>query len=140
MTYEQETLWLAGLMEGEGSFSPRTRKNRYINNAMVIQLSMTDEDVVRHAALVMGVPVKGPYRPKKSHHKTYWTISFGGDKAEEVCKRILPFMGQRRKASIEMLLEMSTRRMTKPQIAAMVNRRRQERKAKSLSLPFVVNE
>lgn len=94
-------LWLAGLLEGEGSFlkGPPSRPN-----APVIKLQMKDEDVVRRAAKLMGTTScseSEPDNPKWS--KTYITYVRGG-KAIELMRRLRPYMGIRRQAQIDAAL------------------------------------
>lgn len=112
MTNEQEILWLAGLLEGEGSFRwlSKTPKRKQI--LAQIYLKMTDEDVVRHAANIMGVS----YHPVKMTNPT-WKPAFYcqvfGQSATAIMRQILPFMGQRRSAKIEECLDEYARRRTK---------------------------
>lgn len=116
MTYEQQTVWLAGLLEGEGWFG-RHKKNRCVQ----IRIAMTDEDVIRKAASIMGSIVKS-YVPKSKNpsksYRTAWTAYAGGDRAVSVMKAILPFMGQRRKERIEFLLNLASQRMSRAEIIA----------------------
>jgi hypothetical protein len=85
--------WLAGLWEGEGCFS------RTDARSIRMQLSMTDEDVVRKAALLMGVKVLGPYA--KPGLKPFWKMSFGSAKAAGWMMTLYSFLGERRRASVE---------------------------------------
>lgn len=127
MTYEQETLWLAGLLEGEGCFRARI-------HSVIVRLKMTDEDVVRKAAVLMGGKCKRlPHYGRPSHWKTSFEVNVCSEKAIQVMKRILPFMGQRRKAKIEELLERASHRMTPTEVAKNANRVRNKDKF-SLSL------
>lgn len=151
MTYEQETLWLAGWLEGEGSFMCRPNCNE-----IRISVGSTDEDVVRRAAAAIGPFVKiyaqaGKQRPelidpsvkvykgRPSHYQTLWRFEVLGDKAVELGKRILPFMGQRRKAKIEFLLAKAANRMTRSERGKLAMEKRWGKKEKSSPLPFAVN-
>lgn len=71
---------------------------------------MTDEDVVRKAAGIMGAKVR-QRDPLKEGWKPLWECYLTGDKSVDFCKRVLPYMGSRRKARIEFLLERSTHRI-----------------------------
>lgn len=88
--------WLAGLLEGEGSFArgPHAR----------INLAMTDVDVVRRAADLMGgaevyaIPVPG--------QKTRYQFGVYGPTAAGWMMTLWPFMGARRRERIsEQLLK-----------------------------------
>lgn len=50
----KEIAWLAGLMEGEGSFF-------LSQNQPKMALLMSDEDIVSRAALLLGTTHRGPY-------------------------------------------------------------------------------
>jgi len=138
MNYEQETLWLAGLLEGEGCFTTRRQFHE-----IRISLHMTDEDVVRKAAIAMGsnsVRIRVHSRTRKPTHKEVWEFEILGDRAIEVAKRILPFMGQRRKARIEFLLDRASHRFTRSESGKMGARKRWGTKQKGELLPFAVGE
>lgn len=98
---ELELLWIAGLLEGEGSFitGGPTQPNRAI-----INLSMTDEDVVRRAAKLMGGTVNGPYPGSKSHYKPSWLARLCGRPAIVLMERLHPHMGLRRQGQISGVL------------------------------------
>ncbi len=96
---------LAGWLEGEGSFTV-TRSSRVPLGSLVVllQVSCTDEDVVRAGAVAMAVPVYGPYQPKKVHHSPVWKAVAHGSKAIEIALRVFPYMGIRRQQQIEVML------------------------------------
>lgn len=102
---ELETGWLAGLLEGEGSFvitamnkppSPRTPR---------VSVAMTDKDVIEAAALLMGAlsvtskPVTDT--PLGNPRKPQWQANVSGHQAIEVMLRVRPHMGRRRGARID---------------------------------------
>lgn len=101
----QESAWLAGLMEGEGSFGVRDGgPHRGARRGLIAKLKMTDKDVVEKAKEIM--PACGPYvhndnRPK---HSTTYEVQWYGQRAENLMTRILPYMGERRKAKIDKCL------------------------------------
>ena len=107
MTYEQETLWLAGLLEGEGYFGKQSN-----SNSVVVQLLMTDEDVVRHAAIVMKANVHLA-RDARVNRKAAYRAFCCGENAINLMARLLPFMGTRRKEKITQLLEISKKRISR---------------------------
>lgn len=128
MTYEQETLWLAGLLEGEGCFYRQAHCN-----GMHIKLQMTDEDVVRKAAIIMNVSCY-PQKPATLNRKPTWRLNCSGDKAVAIAKRILPFMGRRRKEKIEELLSFAALRMSLAERAARARASRRITKRDNLTV------
>jgi len=98
-TAENSFSWLAGILEGEGSFlkGPPSAPNR-----PRIQLQMSDKDVIDKASRILGVKTKGPYMPSraKEHYKPRYVSSLRGKKAVEVMKHLHPLMGQRRQTQI----------------------------------------
>ncbi len=97
---EKDLYWLAGLLEGEGSFleSPPSKPNR-----ISIQLEMTDEDIVKKAADLLMVPV---YKPKKRNdkHKQTFRLKVNCAKAAEWMILLKPLMGIRRQSQIDCAL------------------------------------
>ena len=95
--------WLAGLLEGEGSFEWRSdqRPGRIRYGWPVVALASTDEDIVRRAATLMGAKsitrYKGNNLGKKPIHKA---IVYGMN-AADVMQAILPYMGVRRSEKIK---------------------------------------
>jgi hypothetical protein len=98
---ELDLMWLVGLLEGEGSFifpapseptSPR------------VTLQMTDEDVVRRAARLMGIE----YVHKSHRHPDIWKptyqVSLKGKRARALMEQLLPYMGVRRSQRIRGIL------------------------------------
>jgi hypothetical protein len=87
---DPDLAWLAGLLEGEGSFS------RY-----QVQLRMTDEDVVRRAADLMGA-TKSPWKeePRFAHWSPTWCVAVTGRRATDLMMHLTPALGTRRRARI----------------------------------------
>lgn len=135
MTKEQEILWLAGLLEGEGSFTSNGWPH---HKGMCVKLQMTDEDVVAHAAQVMRTPL-GKHAAPYCKGKLLWTTCASGDKAIAIARTVLPFMGQRRKARIEELLARAATRMMDPRDRGRRSgeARRAKRRALTFELPLV---
>jgi hypothetical protein len=99
----QDLCWLAGLLEGEGSFfpGPPSRVNR-----PCLQLFMTDEDIVRRAASLFGVKyfsVKR-YGENASRYKQPYFVALRGQRATELMRQLYGLMGKRRKEQIERAL------------------------------------
>jgi hypothetical protein len=104
MTDLTQIAWLAGLLEGEGTFHTSHTGSFYVR----VTLEMTDEDVVRKAAQLMeDAPVSGPrIRKKGLGTKPYYSTSISGYKASRVMAAVLPFMGRRRAAKIRELIHL----------------------------------
>ena len=95
----QELSWVAGLLEGEGSFHHKGK-------CVIVQLSMTDRDVVAKAAQLIGSKAVGYKRPSRPCGKPMFYCYLGGDRADVLMQQLLPFMGERRSMRIRELLEL----------------------------------
>lgn len=91
---------MAGLLEGEGSFSIYDRYPAYI----CIRCTMTDEDVLRrlHLATGVGSVCKPSQRPNRKQ-TWYWNVSRRPD-VVQLLNDLLPHMGLRRSAKIVQML------------------------------------
>ena len=87
-----DLLWLAGLLEGEGTFDAHRR--RYPR----VRLAMTDRDVVGRAASLMGAEIRLALHP--APNKATWHTEISGERAACIMREILPFMGTRRSQKI----------------------------------------
>ena len=94
MDINEKIIWLAGLLEGEGSFGWRDKAN-----SAWLHLGMTDLDVVRDAANIMNCYI-GIITLKTKGSKTAYQISLHGLKAIIIMRKILPYMKERRSAKI----------------------------------------
>ena len=81
-----EIAWLAGLLEGEGCFALCKR------NHPSIRLGMNDEDVVTHAAILLG---SRAYR-----YKTTWLTRVNGVVAIQWMMTLYPYFGKRRRSVV----------------------------------------
>jgi hypothetical protein len=92
--------WLAGIVEGEGSFKTNGR------TGIALEVAMTDQDVVQRLQDVTGVGrVNGPYWAKKST-KPYWTWTVGKKAAlARLVLAIYPLLGSRRQGRVADLLD-----------------------------------
>lgn len=109
---ETEVAWLAGLLEGEGCFTPhktvfKRSYGRAIYYQVRVSLQMTDRDIIRRVARLLEVNMNGPYdnNRKARGYSTpkslpLWSVAVVGAKAEFISRLILPFMGKRRAARI----------------------------------------
>lgn len=112
-----ELIWLAGWLEGEGSFyyilstgnSPR----------IVVQVFSTDLDVLKKAQALMGAKTITLIKPRPMTG-TQWKSNGGyrtevqGETAAALMRSLLPFMGRRRTQQINDALEKWEERPTKP--------------------------
>ena len=97
---EAELGWLAGVLEGEGSFMQFKRAP----GVPIISLGMTDEDVVAHAAKLMGVSYHvGSILP--SGKKRYQLMIKGRPRAGRIMGTLYSLMGERRQGQIDAALK-----------------------------------
>jgi hypothetical protein len=92
--------WLAGLLEGEGSFMKGTPSHPESHR---IHVNMTDKDVIVKAAEVMGVNPFGPYRRtgRDAQYKPRYYAVLVGAKGIDMMKQLRPLMGGRRQGQID---------------------------------------
>lgn len=98
--------WIAGLLEGEGCFSVKSKTHGTILSTIQVQCHMTDEDVIKRLHTISGCgTAHGPYSngPKK-HYKPRFMWRVSGKPAYLLIKELLPHMGERRTAKMEGLL------------------------------------
>lgn len=94
---ERSLLWLAGFLEGEGSFlrgtpsAPRSPR---------ITAVTTDRDVADRVGALLGVRVH-PVKSRSSHHRQAYAIALKGHRAVALMKDLRPLMGERRQAAID---------------------------------------
>lgn len=91
-----DLLWLAGILEGEGTFD--LHRGRYPR----VRLGMTDRDVVGRAASVMDATIRLSLRAAPA--KPSWHAELSGPRAEELMADVLPHMGARRSQRIAEVL------------------------------------
>lgn len=97
--HKSDIAWAAGLFEGEGSIVTNDGHIR-------LQLKMTDEDVVRRFAMVLGGNVTGPYSYEQADghkRKPAWCWSINGAKAKGAARAMEPWLGKRRRARMAAL-------------------------------------
>lgn len=98
---EKELFWLAGLLEGEGSFmvGPPSKPN-----LPVISLEMVDKDIIHRVSKLLNKD----YSSLKSRNikwKETYRICLYGKNAVELMKLLYPLMGQRRKNQIRRAID-----------------------------------
>ena len=100
--------WIAGMLEGEGSFCwnmylRSDRKGRRYSQA-VISMQSTDADVVARVAKFFKQLPQGPYFWARGHQPVY-NVQLRGIPALRMMRRLYPYMGARRKATIKWALQ-----------------------------------
>lgn len=98
---EKDLFWLAGLLEGEGTFYMTKERNRCIP---VMAVSMTDEDIIKRVSELW----QRKYhclKKQKEHHKCPYRVAICGAPAIEWMTLLRPFMGKRRSAKIKSIIE-----------------------------------
>ena len=110
MKEETAYAWAAGVLEGEGCFSIHRRNDRSNTLNTAIHCEMTDEDVVvrlRDIFEVGSVNIRANVSGRNDHRrrKATWIWSAQSKRdVLEVILRVLPYLGERRKAKAKELL------------------------------------
>lgn len=97
----KEWCWIAGIFEGEGSFMSPPLSSP---NCPVMQIEMTDEDVIASVARLLD----GSYstnKPRKNTHKKSYAWRAKGTRARDMMLKIQPLMGIRRSNEIDAALK-----------------------------------
>jgi len=97
---DSDVYWLAGLLEGEGTFD--AHRGKYPR----IRLAMTDRDIVGRAASLMDTPIRLALHPLPA--QPTWHSEISGERAASVMREILPHMGARRSQKIAAVLGVAT--------------------------------
>ncbi|NBQ67435.1 MAG: hypothetical protein EBU46_00850 [Nitrosomonadaceae bacterium] len=105
---DNELHWVAGLLEGEGSFMltwKGKKTNRY--PAYIVQCNMTDYDVVARLSNLLQIGHLSTKRiPKQKKHKPFWSWRLTKrDEVKTLLELLLPLMGHRRAAKIREILK-----------------------------------
>lgn len=113
LSEHEEWIWLAGLLEGEGWFGIEVNRPGGRRDMIHVGLEMCDKDIVERAhRIAQGArPVirrisNKPSRNGVGVYKDSYTFRIFGQKAEDVMRRVRPYMGERRGAKIDGLLAM----------------------------------
>lgn len=100
ITDKRQLYWLAGLLEGEGSFlAPMPSAP----NRPIVRLMMTDEDVVARAAALLDCKYHR-IKIKREGAKDAFNIALRGYRAYLLMQALYPLMSTRRKAQIDRAL------------------------------------
>lgn len=104
--------WLAAMLEGEGSFMPKT------GGTVRVQFASTDLDIANRVHRLMGGTVRAE-QPTGLSKKILYRVVVSGFKARRLMRRVWPIMGYRRRARIDdCLARPEARRLSARRIAA----------------------
>jgi hypothetical protein len=94
----EEVGWLAGILEGEGSFISA--------GYCSIQVTMTDRDIIARLVAITGVGRVHERRPQKSNHKPsqLWVVA-QHEQIRHPIEAVLPWLGERRSEAALRLLK-----------------------------------
>lgn len=93
--------WAAGIFEGEGTVFTRVG-----TGSPILQINMTDLDVLESVRDILGGKIYGPYlRTNAFQKKPRWDWCQSGEEAHETVQRLLPYLGTRRQAQVAAVYE-----------------------------------
>lgn len=102
---EIDLAWVAGLLEGEGSFCIAKKKDRP-SNYPIITCNMTDLDVIERLRGITGVGSIVSIQPPGNTKRQYrWRVARHND-CFVLAGLLYPYMGTRRRKQIEELLKL----------------------------------
>jgi hypothetical protein len=91
--------WLAGLLEGEGSFMMTSQRHRgRVYRYPKIVVNMTDQDVIARAAAMFGTSIYA--LPPRVGYKQQWRATANGSYAAAWMCDLYPWLGLRRRARV----------------------------------------
>lgn len=112
----EELYWIAGLLEGEGSFYVAKPNLTQHCSAALISIVMTDLDIIERAASILGGGSKiYVYNSKKRNKTSYKFAVTGSDLAIEWMNALYPLMGNRRQQKIKEITDYWANRLDKSQ-------------------------
>jgi hypothetical protein len=102
----RDLYWVAGMLEGEGCFTPQRRtSNSGAHAGYLIQVTSVDTDILYRIQAICGGSVGGPYRVRKTTHNPTYQWRLYGAAAKELMESIHHIMGERRQRQIEAALD-----------------------------------
>ena len=100
--------WLAGLYEGEGCFSIKSRKNRPSGTApptIEVRLEMSDEDIIQRVANLVQKNSRLVQRKQIPNRKQTYIVSVGDRPTlRYLLPTLFPYFGIRRKTQVQACL------------------------------------
>lgn len=90
--------WVAGLLEGEGTFIPGPPSKPHMP---ILVCEMTDEDVLRKLADCLDINSVTPVKKRQEHWKQSYVVQLRGSRAVSVMQELRPYMGSRRQKQID---------------------------------------
>lgn len=103
---DAELHWLAGLLEGEGCFTPWVSPTTKKATAR-LSISMVDEDVISRVAVLLNRTYYKKTRSADREQQQY-RVEIKGKKAVEIMEILLPLMGQRRQARMRQTITLAS--------------------------------
>lgn len=132
--------WLAGLMEGEGSFMKGPPS---MPHQPCVSLQMTDEDIVSKASSLVNANYF-KYVSKNLSHKDSYKFYVRGLPAVKLMELLKPFMGSRRQAQIEVAINCyklkSNDKIPKKDYESIIARRKNGESARQISEDYGVTK
>lgn len=110
MTPGEMTAYLAGIVDGEGSFiiylkSGGKRPERKFHRVM-LKVANTDEDLIQLLHAELGGRINVGMRPRLERHRQVWHVTVEGPSLVPVTERLLPFLRVKRRQA-ELVLRMT---------------------------------
>lgn len=99
----KELYWLAGLLEGDGSFEWAREKGATISKPR-LTLKMTNEEVVRKVAKMLGYQCSEKEYPERPNWNKAFLVRLKGTKTAALMRTLAPLLGERRQQQIRKLL------------------------------------
>ena len=110
----QDLHWLAGLVEGEGSFGAYVMGKKCPHPQPRMRISMTDQDVIWRAARLLKKAPCPWSRKDKRGYKDQWQVELSGAQAIGWMMTLYPLMGIRRKGQIRTAITAWKKKILKP--------------------------
>ena len=110
---ETDIAWIAGLLEGEGTFgldarSVRRSKVSTAPPAPYIKIAMTDEDVIQRFSGLVKKSYFSPKRGTKTGKKVYIVHIGDRETLNSLLPKIYPYLGKRRQPQVQKCLDALT--------------------------------
>ena len=104
----EELYWLAGILEGEGTFYSNRKK---YGAQPIIRLCMTDKDIVERVSKLWGDKAIHKIVSHNPMHKDQWSVKLCGQECSEWLIILRPIMGIRRSQRIDEMIEENSKRL-----------------------------